>query len=88
MSHYSLIFLRIANRKKRIMVGFALFLGHFEQIANSKSELCNTGLTSPYAKNCRSKRLTAGISSNFMFAIATACQCRYKIDESYEDFSC
>ena len=27
------------NRKKRIMVGFGLFQGHLERIANSKSEL-------------------------------------------------
>ena len=39
LSHDSLISLRNANQKKRIMVGFGLFYGHFERIANSKSEL-------------------------------------------------
>lgn len=42
VSHDSLINLRIAKWKKRIMVGFGLFLGKFELIVNSKSELCYT----------------------------------------------
>ena len=29
----------MANQKKRIIIGFGLFLSHFEQIANSNSEL-------------------------------------------------
>ena len=48
MSHDSLIALRIANRKKQIMVGFRLLLNHFERIVNPKaeltSELCFTGV--------------------------------------------
>lgn len=36
-----LIFSQIANRKNGIIVGFRLFFGHFEQIENLKSELCN-----------------------------------------------
>lgn len=49
--HDLLIFSRIVKRKKQIIVGFGLFLGHFEQIENSKnkltSELCNTTLFPP-----------------------------------------
>ena len=48
VSHDSLISWRIAIRKRQIMVGLRLFLGKFEQIANSKgelaSELCYIGL--------------------------------------------
>ena len=48
MSHDFLINSQIANRKKRIMVSFGLFLG--ERAANSKSELasilCYIGPTS------------------------------------------
>ena len=35
----SVISLRIANQKKRIMAGFELFQGQFEQVANPKNEL-------------------------------------------------
>ena len=37
----SLISSQIANRKKRIMIRFGLFLGKFEFITNSKSELAS-----------------------------------------------
>ena len=39
--HDSLMSSRIANRKKRIIVGFELFFDKFEQIANLKSELAS-----------------------------------------------
>lgn len=38
VSYDSLISLRIANLKKRIAIGFGLFLGKFERITNSNSE--------------------------------------------------
>ena len=47
MSHNSLIYSRITNQKKRIMVDFRLFFGDFKRIVNLKSELasklCNIG---------------------------------------------
>ena len=49
VSRDSLIYLRIANRKKRIMVDFGIFLGKLERIMDLKceltSELYYTGLT-------------------------------------------
>ena len=37
----SLISSQIAKQKKQIMVGLRLFLGKFERIANSRSELAS-----------------------------------------------
>lgn len=45
MSHGSLISLRIANRKKRNMVGLGLFFNNFERIPNSKSKLASNYVT-------------------------------------------
>ena len=41
LSHESLIFSRITNWKKWIVVAFGLFLGKFERIANSKCEFAS-----------------------------------------------
>ena len=76
MSHDSLIFSRIANQKKRIMVGFGLFLGKFERITNSKSEivseLCYTVLKLSH-DSCTSVKCVQDIFLSLLILLVLHC---------------